>query len=355
VRQSSLFGDDSAEVNSLVSRIKSSIENLNSRLDGLQAAMAAQKRKLGRASQAGQEAANVVDGLKTEFAQAASGFKRVLQQRTDNLKETEDRQRQVYGSYGNKPNPYGDPSMMDDPVPDMSSLLSAPPPVYGSPAFSSSSAPPALPFSAGAAAAATAGAFPTLDLTSGLMPAGEATSSSAPALPRPHGIGGGLGGHDHGAASSSAAAAGTVRYRPNAAPAGGAGTAAASLYGRANSLPPLTPLDIQRMEEESGQSRAMQLIPDRAYLRERADAMSQVESNIVELGTIFNKLAAMVSEHRELVQRVEDNVEDANASINLSLGALTDTLESLRTNRMLALKVFSVLVAFIVFFIIFAA
>jgi syntaxin 5 len=63
----------------------------------------------------------------------------------------------------------------------------------------------------------------------------------------------------------------------------------------------------------------------------------------------------MVSEHRELVQRVEDNVEDANASINLSLGALTDTLESLRTNRMLALKVFSVLVAFIVFFIIFAA
>jgi syntaxin 5 len=334
VRHSSLFEDDSAKINTLVVRIKSSIENLNSRLDGLQSLMNSQKRKLGSSSQAGQEAANVVDGLKSEFAQAASGFKRVLQQRTDNLKETEDRQRQVYGSYNSKTNPYGDNSMMEDPIPDMSSILSAPPPVYSS--ASSSSAPPTMSFSAAAPST-----FPTLDLTSGLMPAGEATSSSVQ-LPRPHGISG-MGGLDAGSTT-----AGTMRYRPNA-------TGAASLYGRTNSLPPLTPLDIQRMEEESGQSQMMQLIPDHDYLRERADAMSQVESNIVELGTIFNKLAIMVSEHRELVQRVEDNVEDVNANINLSLGALTDTLESLRTNRMLALKVFSVLVAFIIFFIIFAA
>ncbi len=109
------------------------------------------------------------------------------------------------------------------------------------------------------------------------------------------------------------------------------------------------------MEQESGQQQMMQLIPDQDYLRERADAMSTVESNIVELGTIFNKLAVMVSEHRDLVQRVEDNVEDANANINLSLNALVDTLTSLRTNRALFLKVSAILIFFIIAFIIFFA
>mmetsp|Transcript_8961 Transcript_8961/g.21314 ORF Transcript_8961/g.21314 Transcript_8961/m.21314 type:complete len:147 (-) Transcript_8961:36-476(-) len=129
---------------------------------------------------------------------------------------------------------------------------------------------------------------------------------------------------------------------------------AAGYYGRQDSTP-LTPYDIQRMEQESGQDQMMQLIPDQDYLQERANAMEQVESNIVELGTIFNKLAVMVNEHKEMVQRVEDNVDDANATINFSLGTLTDTLTNLQSNRALFLKVFSVLVIFIITFIIFIA
>jgi syntaxin 5 len=324
VRHKSLFEDDSAKINHLVVRIKSSIENLNSRLDQAGTVIAQQKRRLGKNSQAGQEASNLVDGLKTEFAEAASGFKKVLQQRTDNLKETEDLQRQVYGG--------GD----DDPIPNMSSILSAPPPVYNS-------APPSLSFGQSGGG----GGGLTLDLTSGLMPAGEATSSSV--LPRPHGI------------SSGNLESGMRNRRVSGTPGGldhnggvPSYSGTYSTYGRQLSAP-LTPLDIQRMEEESGASQLMQLIPDQDYLRERADAMSQVETNIVELGTIFNKLAVMVSEHREMVQRVEDNVDEANTNINLSLTALTDTLTSLRTNRMLALKVFSVLVAFIFLFIVFFA
>lgn len=127
-----------------------------------------------------------------------------------------------------------------------------------------------------------------------------------------------------------------------------------SSYSNPNNTP-LTPLDIQRMEQEGGQQQQMQLIPDQDYLRERADAMEQVESNIVELGTIFNKLAVMVSEHREMVQRVEDNVDDANSNVMLSLNSLTDTLQNLQTNRALFFKILSVLVVFIVFFVIFLA
>lgn len=109
------------------------------------------------------------------------------------------------------------------------------------------------------------------------------------------------------------------------------------------------------MESENGQQQQMQLIPDQDYLRERADAMQMVESQIVELGTIFNKLAGMVSEHREMVTRVEDNVDDANTNISLSLNTLTDTLQNLQTNRALFFKILSILVVFIVFFVIFLA
>ena len=107
------------------------------------------------------------------------------------------------------------------------------------------------------------------------------------------------------------------------------------------------------MEQENDQM--MQLIPDQTYLRERADAMSTVESNIVELGTIFNKLAVMVSEHREMVQRVEDNVDDVESNVNLSMQVLNDTLTNLRTNRALFAKVFSIIVIFVIMFIVFFA
>jgi syntaxin 5 len=314
VRHKSMFDDDSAQINNLVVRIKGNIENLNSRLDAAAYTIQQQKRQLN--SQAGQEASNLVDGLKTEFAEAASGFKKVLQQRTDNLKESEDFQRSVYGKMG------------DESIPN---ITLAPPPVYAS----------ALPALAGANMSNNSAytmpqqtAFPTLDLTSSLMSPGEATG---PTLPRPHGI---QVGDSYGGGVS-------LRNRR------GSGEATYYHYDRANSAP-LTPLDIQRMEQESGMLQ-MQLIPDQDYLRERANAMSTVESNIVELGTIFNKLAVMVSEHQEMVQRVEDNVEEANATINLSLGVLTDTLTSLRTNRMLVLRIFSIFVAFIIMFIVFFA
>ena len=115
----------------------------------------------------------------------------------------------------------------------------------------------------------------------------------------------------------------------------------------------MTPMEIQRMESQSGQQSL--LIPDQDYLRQRADAMSQVESNMVELGTIFNKLAVMVNEHRDMVQRVEDNVDEANTSLNLSLATLTDTFQNLQTNRALAAKVLGIVVLFIIMFIIFFA
>lgn len=147
VRQKSLFEEDSHHINMLVMRIKTNIENLNSRLDQAGSVLSQQKRRLN--TQAGQEATNLVGQLKEEFVEATAGFKAVLQQRTDTLKETSDRKKLVYGAFEDNH--------------DYVSLDSKPP-VY-------SSAP------------SSQQQFPTLDLTSG-MATGESTSS-APQLPRP--------------------------------------------------------------------------------------------------------------------------------------------------------------------------
>ena len=42
-----------------------------------------------------------------------------------------------------------------------------------------------------------------------------------------------------------------------------------------------------------------------AYIQERADAMENIHSTIVELGTIFRQLAEMVKEQEEQVIRYE--------------------------------------------------
>lgn len=315
VHRRNLFMDDSDRVNFLVMNIKENVENLNGRLDDVAEVIAKQKRRLGNSSQAGQEASNLVGQLKEEFVKATKGFKSILQQRSDAIKEKKDRKMQVFGGSST--------SSQDQTVGLMA--LGTKPPLYNK--NSKLSGP-------------GANLLPSLDLTSSLMddmqtqiPAGESTSSASQ-LPRPKGV------------SSD------MLYNKM--------TSNSGLHFRANtasSNKPLTPFEIQQQEQQQSLSdqQSLQLIPDHNYLRQRADAMTQVESNIVELGTIFNKLAVMVSEHSEMVQRVEDNVDDANQNINLSLNTLTDTLMQLQTNRMLFMKVFAVLVVFIILFISFFA
>eukprot|EP00536_Pseudo-nitzschia_multiseries_P001787 jgi/Psemu1/4080/gm1.4080_g len=329
VRQKSLFQDDSQKVNELVVRIKTAIENLNGRLDAAERQSTQQKRTLGKNSQSAQLSSNVVGQLQEEFGQAAAGFKTILQQRTDVLKETTDRKRDIYGTGGS--------DVEDIPVLNLENR----PPVYGVPSSSSHSHPHSHSHedSGGLSGGMGPAGFPTLDLTSGMMAAGEPSGSQ---LPRPHGI-----------TPSKAMGSSLPSY---------AGSSASNYYGSshqsgnsANAAALLSPFELQRREQESGHDQMMQLIPDQDYLRDRADAMEQVESNIVELGAVYNRLATMVHEHKDMVQRVEDNVDEANSMINLSLNTLTDTLTNLRSNRGLALKVFSILVVFIISFIIFFA
>lgn len=85
-----------------------------------------------------------------------------------------------------------------------------------------------------------------------------------------------------------------------------------------------------------------------SYQHARANAVRQVESTIVELGQIFNQLATMVSEQGELVERIDANVEDTAVNMHAGQNQLMMYYNSISGNRALILKVFGVLLAFLV-------
>uniref|UniRef100_A0A5K3FHK4 t-SNARE coiled-coil homology domain-containing protein n=1 Tax=Mesocestoides corti TaxID=53468 RepID=A0A5K3FHK4_MESCO len=89
------------------------------------------------------------------------------------------------------------------------------------------------------------------------------------------------------------------------------------------------------------------------YLSARYDTVRTIEHTIVELGEIFQQLATMVHEQEESVERIDSNVGESVAAIESGHTELLRYLQSVSSNRWLMIKVFAILLAFFVFFVIF--
>lgn len=100
---------------------------------------------------------------------------------------------------------------------------------------------------------------------------------------------------------------------------------------------------------------SQQLIPSQSYLQNRAEAVTNIESHIVELGSIFNRLAEMVSEQGHDVQTIYDNTDESLMNVQAGHSELLKFYNNIRGNRALILKIFMVLMAFAGFFILFLA
>ncbi|KAI9479287.1 Integral membrane protein SED5 [Coemansia sp. RSA 989] len=106
-------------------------------------------------------------------------------------------------------------------------------------------------------------------------------------------------------------------------------------------------LSLPDMDEAS--SSQMQLLqPNQsAYLDSRSDAINSIESTISELGSIFQQLAHMVSEQRDVVQRIDANVESIDSNIGAAQTELLKYYASISSNRWLIVKIFMVILAFV--------
>ena len=94
-------------------------------------------------------------------------------------------------------------------------------------------------------------------------------------------------------------------------------------------------------------------VANQEYYQGREQAVNEVEKTIGELGSLFKRLATMISEQQELVERIDDDVENAVSESNRAHDLLMKTYESVSSNRGLYMKLGAILFAFIIFFILF--
>ncbi|KAJ9531200.1 hypothetical protein QJQ45_006637 [Haematococcus lacustris] len=88
--------------------------------------------------------------------------------------------------------------------------------------------------------------------------------------------------------------------------------------------PPALPSFLQQQQQQQQLTLAA---PQDSYLTSRAEALRNVETTIVELGTIFNKLSEMVAQQGEMAIRIDENVEDTLANVSSAQAQLLKYLE----------------------------
>ena len=93
------------------------------------------------------------------------------------------------------------------------------------------------------------------------------------------------------------------------------------------------------------------LIPDDTYLQRRADASERVEAQVAEVTSIFGKVAQMIKDQNESVERIEVNVESATHDVESAQDALLAKLNNMSSNTATALKVGGIICATLVAYI----
>ncbi|XP_038885581.1 syntaxin-32 [Benincasa hispida] len=112
--------------------------------------------------------------------------------------------------------------------------------------------------------------------------------------------------------------------------------------------------DAQPLLQQQQQQQQMVPLQD-TYMQSRAEALQNVESTIHELSNIFNQLATLVSEQGEIAIRIDENMDDTLANVEGAQGALLKYLSSISSNRWLMIKIFFVLIFFLMVFLFFVA
>ncbi|KAG6489308.1 hypothetical protein ZIOFF_050577 [Zingiber officinale] len=114
------------------------------------------------------------------------------------------------------------------------------------------------------------------------------------------------------------------------------------------------PSSTQPLIPQQQQQQQMVAIQD-SYMQSRAEALQSVESTIHELSNIFTQLATMVSQQGELAIRIDENMDDTLANVEGAQGQLLKYLNSISSNRWLMIKIFFVLMVFLMIFLFFVA
>jgi len=105
------------------------------------------------------------------------------------------------------------------------------------------------------------------------------------------------------------------------------------------------------LEGGGGQAAALQM----GYQSSRVEAVQSVQRTIGELAQMFQKMAVMVTAQEEMIQRIDHDVDDTLSNVNAAQDDLLKYFHHISSNRGLIIKVFLILLFFVVFFVVFLA
>jgi syntaxin 5 len=97
---------------------------------------------------------------------------------------------------------------------------------------------------------------------------------------------------------------------------------------------------------------ALALIQNDTHIQERAEAMTELEATITEVQDIFIEMAGLIGEQGTSIQRIDENVDNAESSVGLAQEELVKALKNVTSNKWLMLKIGAILMAFFILFIV---
>ena len=91
------------------------------------------------------------------------------------------------------------------------------------------------------------------------------------------------------------------------------------------------------------------------YNQDRLNAVHSVETSIRDLANIFGELNTMVMEQGETIRRIDENVEETVMHVDAGHSELLKYWGAVSSNRGLVMKIFAILILFIIIFGVFVA
>lgn len=120
---------------------------------------------------------------------------------------------------------------------------------------------------------------------------------------------------------------------------------------------PVTADDDQYYQQSQSQAMMLESLQSStdSYHQSRAEAVETIESTINELGSMYTRLTSLIQMQDETILRIDANIDDTLHHVEAGHSELLKYFDNISSNRMLILKVFAILIAFIVFFMLFVA
>jgi syntaxin 5 len=299
-KKKSLFDDRPVEINELIYIIKQDIQKINLQIKGLSSYLANYKATGQiRNKQSEEHSSQVITSLQSKLASTSSSFKTVLEIRTQTMKDQKSRRDQY--SFSNAPTSSPLPSFTNNSNSNInnSNTVNAAPLTHAGPV------PQSTP----------------QQLTSPAEVSSLFTPAASFQSPLYNQDSNGL------------------RNRTNTAN----GDVVLDL-----GMGAMVPHQQQQQQQllYSGQQGA-----NLEYINSRAEAIESIESTIAELGSIYQQFAQILSTQRDMVQRIDDNVVDVEMNVMGGEQELMRYFQNMSSNRWLMIKVFAVLIAFFLLFV----